>query len=88
MSFADLTHPDDLDADVDALRELADGKRQRYVTEKRYLRADGTMIWISLTVSPVRDEERGTLYSSPRRRTSRSGSGPRRSSPTKPCTTL
>jgi diguanylate cyclase (GGDEF)-like protein len=62
MSFADITHPDDLDGDLEALRQLGDGERQRYVTEKRYLRADGEVIWISLGVSPVRDEDRGTLY--------------------------
>jgi diguanylate cyclase (GGDEF)-like protein/PAS domain S-box-containing protein len=62
MSFADITHPDDLDGDLEALRQLGDGERQRYVTEKRYLRADGEVIWISLGVSPVRDEDRGILY--------------------------
>jgi diguanylate cyclase (GGDEF)-like protein/PAS domain S-box-containing protein len=62
MSFADVTHPDDLDADLEALRQLVDGERRRYVTEKRYLRADGEVIWISLSMSPVRDEDRGTLY--------------------------
>jgi len=62
MSFADITHPDDLDTDLKALRHLVDGERRRYVTEKRYLRADGEVIWISLSVSPVRDEDRGTLY--------------------------
>ena len=62
MSFADITHPDDLDADLEAFRQLGDGDRRRYVTEKRYLRADGEVIWISLSASPVRDEDRGTLY--------------------------
>jgi diguanylate cyclase (GGDEF)-like protein/PAS domain S-box-containing protein len=62
MSFVDVTHPDDVDADLEALRQLVDGDRQRYVSEKRYLRADGEVVWISLSVSPVRDEARGTLY--------------------------
>jgi len=62
MSFADITHPDDLDEDLEAFRQLGDGDRRRYVTEKRYLRADGEVIWISLSASPVRDEDRGTLY--------------------------
>ena len=62
MSFADITHPDDHGADLEAFRELGDGERRRYATEKRYLRADGEVIWIALNVSPVRDEDRGTLY--------------------------
>jgi diguanylate cyclase (GGDEF)-like protein/PAS domain S-box-containing protein len=62
MSFREITHPDDLAADVKALRELTGGQRERYVTEKRYLRADGRLIWISLSVSPVRDDDGAVLY--------------------------
>ena len=38
------------------------GERRRYVTEKRYLRADGRLVWVSLSLSPVRDEDGDTLY--------------------------
>ncbi len=62
MSFREITHPDDLDADVEALKQLIGGRRDRYVTEKRYMRADGSVIWISLSVSPVRDEDGAVLY--------------------------
>jgi diguanylate cyclase (GGDEF)-like protein/PAS domain S-box-containing protein len=62
MPFADLTHPDDVDAEVEALEQLVAGERQRYVTEKRYLRADERLVWVSLSLSPVRDELGDTLY--------------------------
>jgi diguanylate cyclase (GGDEF)-like protein/PAS domain S-box-containing protein len=62
MSFADITHPDDVEAEAEALAQLVAGERQRYVTEKRYLRADGRLVWASLSLSPVRDEVGSTLY--------------------------
>ncbi|MEK6327164.1 MAG: PAS domain S-box protein [Actinomycetota bacterium] len=62
MSFADITHPDDVDAEVEALDQLVAGERRRYVTEKRYLRKDERLVWVSLSLSPVRDEIGDTLY--------------------------
>ncbi len=32
------------------------------MTEKRYVRADGRLVWVSLSLSPVRDEAGNTLY--------------------------
>jgi diguanylate cyclase (GGDEF)-like protein/PAS domain S-box-containing protein len=62
MSFADITHPDDVDAELEALDQLVAGERRRYVTEQRCLRADGRLVWISLSLSPVRDEDGDVLY--------------------------
>jgi len=49
----DVTHPDDVDADVDAMRRLATGEIDTYRTEKRYLRRDGSHLWVSLSSSAV-----------------------------------
>lgn len=55
----DITHPNDLAADLaNAERLLAGGDGKRAM-ERRYIRKDGRPIWIRLTVSLVRDEERG-----------------------------
>jgi diguanylate cyclase (GGDEF)-like protein/PAS domain S-box-containing protein len=62
MRFVELTHPDDVDAEAEALDQLVGGERRRYVTEKRYVRADGRLVWVSLSLSPVRDEDGDTLY--------------------------
>jgi diguanylate cyclase (GGDEF)-like protein/PAS domain S-box-containing protein len=58
-TFGEITHPDDVDADLDALRDLIEGERYGYRTEKRYIHAEGHSVWISLNVSPVWDE--GTI---------------------------
>ncbi len=61
-SFADITHPDDVDAESEAIRQLVAGERRRHLTEKRCVRADGRLVWVSLSLSPVRDEAGNTLY--------------------------
>lgn len=54
--FQPITHPDDLYADEALLARLNAGELPRYAMEKRYIRADGTIIWVKLTVAMVRDD--------------------------------
>ncbi|MCU0517307.1 MAG: PAS domain S-box protein [Oscillatoria sp. Prado101] len=54
LTFRGITHPDDLDADLEWVRKLLAGEIQRYSMEKRYIRKDGSHIWVQLTVSLVR----------------------------------
>ncbi len=54
MRFQDLTHPDDLGADLDLTRRLASGEIPEFHMEKRYLHRDGHVVWAELTVSPMR----------------------------------
>jgi PAS domain S-box-containing protein len=55
-SFQDITHPEDLDSDLEQMRALLAGDIEQYSMEKRYLRKDGSPIWINLTGTLVRDE--------------------------------
>jgi len=50
-SFQDITHPEDLDADLDFVRQLLDGQLETYTMEKRYIRKHGALVWVNLTVS-------------------------------------
>lgn len=52
-SFMDFVHPDDLQIDLEQMQKLRDGKISHFTMEKRYLRAKGTVVWVSLTVSPL-----------------------------------
>ncbi|MBK4734841.1 bifunctional diguanylate cyclase/phosphodiesterase [Noviherbaspirillum pedocola] len=56
-TFAEITHPDDLEQDLRLLAELMVDRRQSFSMEKRYLRRDGSWIWVQISVSLVRDEE-------------------------------
>ncbi|MDQ2653617.1 MAG: PAS domain S-box protein [Chloroflexota bacterium] len=50
-TFQDITHPDDLDADLALVQRLYAGEIPSYQMEKRYFRKDGDTIWVLLTAS-------------------------------------
>ena len=54
-TFQDITHPDDLQKDLDHLHRLLAGEISTYSTEKRYFRKDRSVVWINLTVSAIGD---------------------------------
>jgi PAS domain S-box-containing protein len=54
LTFQDITHPDDLDADIESLGPVLAGELPIYSREKRYIRKDGSIVWIALTVALVR----------------------------------
>ncbi|MCT7957787.1 PAS domain S-box protein [Laspinema palackyanum] len=53
-SWRDITHPDDVEKNVQCMNPLIKGQVRECSFEKRYYRQDGSMIWASLTVSLVR----------------------------------
>ncbi len=56
LSFREISHPDDVDADAVLAEELLAGQRQGYSREKRYVHKDGHVVWILLAVTLVRSE--------------------------------
>jgi diguanylate cyclase (GGDEF)-like protein/PAS domain S-box-containing protein len=61
-TFQVLTHPDDLDADLDQVRRMLLGEVRTYQMEKRYFHKDGHVVWVLLSVSLVHDDEGDPLY--------------------------
>ena len=53
-SLPDITHSDDLAEDEGNIKLLLQGDTQHYSTRKRYVREDGGIVWVNLTVSLVR----------------------------------
>lgn len=53
LTFQDITHPDDLSSDVQRFHQLLLGDRTTYTLEKRYIRQDGSSVWVNLTGSVV-----------------------------------
>jgi PAS domain S-box-containing protein len=53
-SVQDITHPDDLDLSPRQLERLRSGKADSYEMEKRYVRKDGTPVWVHVTGNAVR----------------------------------
>ncbi|WPR72762.1 PAS domain S-box protein [Flavobacterium sp. NG2] len=62
LTFQDITHPEDLSADLKLLKETIQGKRESYTMEKRYIHKNGKPIYIILAVSLVKNSEGGILY--------------------------
>ena len=62
LSIRDITHPDDQPTDHDVVRRAIDGEIERYQLDKRYLHADGHVVWVSLQTSVVRDRAGRALY--------------------------
>ncbi|HLQ01741.1 MAG TPA: PAS domain S-box protein, partial [Burkholderiales bacterium] len=52
----DITHPDDLDSNQEFRQELLSGRSHARVYEKRYMRKDGTPIWVQIVGTLVRDK--------------------------------
>jgi PAS domain S-box-containing protein len=61
-TFQDITHPDDLDADLDQFALLKHGEITSYGMDKRYIRKHGDVVWIGLTVALQRDDAGTPLY--------------------------
>ena len=56
LSFRSLTHPDDLAASLRMQHEALENGTQ-YRMEKRYLKKDGSEIWVRIVANPVRDDQ-------------------------------
>jgi len=61
-TFQDVTHPDDLSTEFDYKRRVVAGEIDDYSMEKRYIRKDGSVVWINLTVRLVRDGAGAPAY--------------------------
>jgi two-component system, cell cycle sensor histidine kinase and response regulator CckA len=60
--FQSITHPDDLDADLDHVRRLLAGEASGYQMEKRYFHRAGHVVWAQLDVALIRDHANKPLY--------------------------
>lgn len=62
LSTRDLTHPDDRDRQDELRLELLSGERPFFKSEKRYIRKDGTAVWVNRTVTLAHRASTGERY--------------------------
>jgi diguanylate cyclase (GGDEF)-like protein/PAS domain S-box-containing protein len=55
LTFQRITHPDDLDADLEQFAECLKGRRRSYRTVKRFIATGGHIVWGDLSVVLIRD---------------------------------
>ncbi|MEI6423265.1 MAG: CheR family methyltransferase, partial [Lentisphaerota bacterium] len=58
LDWMGITHPDDLQKDLDNMALLNAGKIDGFQMEKRYLHHDGTAVWINMTVAKFKIEDK------------------------------
>ena len=61
-TFQEITHPEDLAAELEQYPPLMRGELPSYSLEKRYIRKDGSLIWIDVTISLQRDSAGKPAY--------------------------
>lgn len=62
MTFKDITFPEDLNQDLENVKQLIEGKIENYTIEKRYIRKDKSVIWVKLYVSAIIEENEFPTY--------------------------
>jgi len=53
LGWAKITHPDDMEKDMRNFRRLRAGEIKSYSMEKRYIKPDGSIVWVHMTVAPL-----------------------------------
>ncbi len=61
-TFQDITHPDDLELDLESMRQVWAGELASYQIEKRCIHGSGHFISVLLSVMLVRDHQNQPLY--------------------------
>ena len=55
MTWTEITHPDDLAADLEQFSRVLSGEIEQYNMEKRFIRKNGSVVWTNLSVGCVRN---------------------------------
>jgi len=62
LSFKDITYKEDLEKDVILVKKLINKEIDEYYLEKRYVKKDGEIVWVKLTVVPVYVDDKKTKF--------------------------
>jgi PAS domain S-box-containing protein len=53
LGWVQITHPDDVEADLKNFKKLQSGEIKNYSMEKRYIKPDGSIVWVYMVVAPL-----------------------------------
>jgi PAS domain S-box-containing protein len=57
INWMGITHPDDVQEDLDNMTLLNAGEIPGFKMDKRYIRPDGSVVWVGMTIAPLRMEQ-------------------------------
>lgn len=61
-NFNDITHPDDIERDLKECEKLIKGENKSFHLEKRYIRKNGSVVWVYINCSVVLDEKKKPVH--------------------------
>lgn len=53
LGWTQITHPEDIQKDMDEYRKFLNEEIHSYNIEKRYIKPDGSVVWVELIVAPI-----------------------------------
>ncbi len=56
VTFKDVTHPEDLEKQMPYYEKCVQGEIDNYQLDKRYIKKDGEIIWVDMTVAITKDK--------------------------------
>lgn len=62
MCFSELTHPEDLPAELEAVNAMLSQSVSAFESEKRYIRKDSTVFWARMVASLIPDDHGAPLF--------------------------
>lgn len=62
LTFHDISHPDDRDTDFDLEQKSLNGQLDTFKVEKRYFHKNGSIVWVNINVSVIKDTSAKPLY--------------------------
>jgi PAS domain S-box-containing protein len=62
LRMSDISHPEDLESDIKMKARLVSGEIDTFQMDKRYLRKDGRLIWVRLSVCLMKNSSDEPLY--------------------------
>ena len=57
VDWMSITHPEDVQADLDNMALMNAGRIPGFTMEKRYFRPDRSIVWVRMTIAPLRGEK-------------------------------
>ena len=62
MTWAEITHPDDIEEDANQFERMLAGEIENYTLDKRFIRKDGEVVYTNLNVACIRAETGDVLH--------------------------
>ena len=57
IDWRDYSHPDEIEENIRLMADLNAGRISGFELNKRFIKPDGSLVWVNMTISPFNDED-------------------------------